>query len=182
MFDSILYYQQLAYDRYKLSEIIDVEPEKYFLATVHRQENTDNIDKLQQIFKAFSELDMPVIVPLHPRTQKLMDEVPFRSNVKIIDPVGYLQMIILLMNSCKVLTDSGGLQKEAFFLRKPCITLREETEWIETLNGGWNFIVGTDHLKITEKVNFHEFGLQGNYFGDGKSAEKIVDYLLSRNI
>ncbi len=177
MFDSIEYYKIIAEKKCFLHNIIKEEPGKYFLATVHRQENTDQIKNLQSIFLAFSELDMPVIVPLHPRTMKLMDEVTYRSNVKIINPVGYLEMITLL-NSChKVLTDSGGLQKEAFFLKKPCITLREETEWIETLEGGWNYIVGANKLKIIEKVNANHVQEQKDYFGDGKAAEKIIEYM-----
>jgi UDP-GlcNAc3NAcA epimerase len=178
MYDSILHYREVALKKCALNDIMaDLEPGKYFLATVHRQENTDVLNNLQSIFLAFSDLDMPVIVPLHPRTHKFMDNVPFRSNVKIMEPVGYLQMITLLDNCYKVLTDSGGLQKEAFFLKKPCITLREETEWIETLEDNWNFIVGTDVTKILEKVNVSHFGAQKDFFGDGKAAEKIVDRL-----
>jgi len=179
MYDSILHYKDIAAQKYALNSIFpDVEPGKYALATVHRQENTDDLNNLQEIFLAFSELDMPVVVPLHPRTSKFMDNVPYRSNVKVIEPVGYLEMITLLANCHKVLTDSGGLQKEAFFLKKPCITLREETEWIETLEDNWNFVVGTDRTRILEKFNVSQFGKQKDFFGDGKAAEKIVDYLL----
>jgi UDP-GlcNAc3NAcA epimerase len=178
MYDSILFYRKLAEKKCKLDKIVDAEPGGYYLATVHRQENTDNINNLQSIFLALSELDCPVIVPLHPRTHKLMDDVTFRSNVKIISPVGYLEMITLLNNCQKVLTDSGGLQKEAYFLQKPCITLREETEWIETLEGNWNFTVGTNRQKILDKMSISEFGPQQNAFGDGKAAHKIVAHLL----
>jgi UDP-GlcNAc3NAcA epimerase len=178
MYDSILHYRDIALQRHSVKKIADVEPGKYVLATVHRQENTDNLDHLQSIFLAFSELDMPVIIPLHPRTLKFMDHITYRSNIRIIGPVGYLEMITLLENCHKVLTDSGGLQKEAFFLHKPCITLREETEWIETLEDNWNFIVGTDRTKILEKFNITQFGKQKNFFGDGKAAEKIIDYLM----
>lgn len=177
MYDSILHYKEIARKKCKLENIAEVEPGKYFLATVHRQENTDVLSNLQSIFLAFSELDMPVIVPLHPRTLKFMDNVSYRSNVKIIEPVGYLEMITLLDHSYKVLTDSGGLQKEAFFLKKPCVTLREETEWIETLEDNWNFIVGTDKTKILEKIHVQQFGAQKEFFGCGKAAEKILDYL-----
>ena len=181
MFDSIEYYKVIAEKKCTLDKLINEEPGKYFLATVHRQENTDQIKNLQNIFLAFSELDMPVIVPLHPRTMKLMDEVTHRSNVKIINPVGYLEMITLLNNCYKVLTDSGGLQKEAFFLKKPCITLREETEWIETLEGGWNYIVGANKNKILEKINSNHVPEQKDYFGDGRAAEKIVEFM-SKNL
>lgn len=177
MFDSIEYYKVIAEKRCSLEKIINEKPGEYFLATVHRQENTDQIKNLQNIFLAFSDLDMPVVIPLHPRTLKLMDEVTHRSNVKIISPVGYLEMITLLNNCHKVLTDSGGLQKEAFFLKKPCITLREETEWIETLEGGWNHVVGADRLKILEKINAPHQPEQKNSFGDGRAADKIIDYM-----
>ncbi len=177
MFDSIEYYKNIAAQKCTLKNIIDYEPGTYFLATVHRQENTDNIKNLQNIFLAFSELDMPVVIPLHPRTMKIMDEVTHRSNVKIISPVGYLEMITLINNCHKVLTDSGGLQKEAFFLKKPCITLRDETEWIETLEGGWNYIVGANKMRILEKIHAKNLSPQNNYFGDGKAAEKIVEYM-----
>ena len=179
MYDSILHYKDIASKNISLSNIIDIEPGKYFLATIHRQENTDNLKNLQQIFLSFSGLDLPVVIPLHPRTLKYMDEVPHRSNIIIINPVGYLEMITLLSNCHKVLTDSGGLQKEAFFLKKPCITLREETEWIETLEDNWNFTVGTDRQKIVEKIGVHHFGEQKQFFGDGKAAERIVGYLKS---
>ena len=148
------------------------------MATIHRQENTDQIENLKHIFEAFSQLDLPVILPMHPRTRKYMNEISNKSNVIIIDPVGYLEMITLLNNCHKVLTDSGGLQKEAFFLKKPCITLREETEWIETLEGNWNYVTGTDPVKILEKIRNNHFEEQLQYFGDGKAAEKIVEYLL----
>jgi UDP-GlcNAc3NAcA epimerase len=180
MFDSILYYKGIAQKKHKLETIFDVNPGEYYLATVHRQENTDDIKNLQSIFLAFSELDMPVIIPLHPRTLKLMDEISYRSNVKIINPLGYLEMITLLANCCKVLTDSGGLQKEAYFMQKPCVTLREETEWIETLEGNWNFVVGTNKALIFEKINVNDFAPQHNSFGNGKAAELIVDYLLKK--
>ncbi len=178
MFDSILYYREIAKKKHKLTDIADVKPGEYYLATVHRQENTDDLRNLQSIFLAFSELDLPVLVPLHPRTLKVMDEISYRSNVKIINPLGYMEMITVLANCCKVLTDSGGLQKEAYFMQKPCITLREETEWIETLDGNWNFVVGTNRAKILEKINVNDFALQKEAFGNGKAAELIIEHLL----
>ncbi|MDP4210827.1 MAG: UDP-N-acetylglucosamine 2-epimerase (non-hydrolyzing) [Bacteroidota bacterium] len=178
MYDSILYYSKMAAEKCSLSKITDIEAGGYYLATVHRQENTDNLHNLQSIFRAFSELDKPVILPLHPRTRKLIEKIKYSSNIRIIDPVGYLEMITLLSNSHKVLTDSGGLQKEAFFMKKPCVTLREETEWIETLEDNWNFVVGTNYEKILGKIAITQFGDQKNMFGDGHAAEKIVESLL----
>ncbi|GBD92222.1 UDP-2,3-diacetamido-2,3-dideoxy-D-glucuronate 2-epimerase [bacterium BMS3Abin04] len=177
MFDSILFYQKLAEQKHKLSEVIDEK--EFYLATVHRQENTDDKTRLQNIFEAFSELDLPVVLPLHPRTRTKLKEITVSDNVKIIDPVSYLEMILLLKNSKKILTDSGGLQKEAYFLKKPCITLRDETEWIETTEGNWNFIVGTNKELILEKIKVNQFVEQKNYYGDGKAGEKILTAILN---
>ncbi len=176
MFDSILFYEKLAEEKYSLNEITDLN--EFYLGTVHRAENTDVPERLQNIFSAFSELDAPIIVPLHPRTKKMLQGIKYSDNVKIIEPVSYLKMVLLLKNAKKVLTDSGGLQKEAYFLKKPCITLRDETEWIETLEGNWNFIVGADKEKILERVAVNEFAEQTNAFGDGRAGEKIVAELL----
>ena len=172
MYDSILYYQKLSGKKFPLGKITNIE--NFYLATIHRQENTDDKTRLQNILSAFSELENEVIIPLHPRTKKLLDKITYSGNVKIIEPVSYLEMITLLKNCKKVLTDSGGLQKEAYFLKKPCITLRDETEWIETLEGNWNFVVGTKKEDILKKINIKNFGKQSNAFGNGKAGEKIV--------
>jgi len=172
MFDSILFYQKLAEQKYKLEDITNLTD--FYLATVHRPKNTDNKRRLQNIFNAFSELDNPIILPLHPRTKSKLDGIKYSENVKIINPVSYLEMILLLKNSRKILTDSGGLQKEAYFLKTPCITLRDETEWIETLEGNWNFVVGTDKELILKKVGINHFDGQSNYYGDGSAGEKII--------
>ena len=175
MFDSVLFYQKKIDDKFQLSQITDLDD--FYLGTIHRPANTDNSKNLQSIFSAFSELDLPIIVPLHPRTKKLLHNINFTNNVKLIEPISYLKMLLLLKNCQKVFTDSGGLQKEAFFLGKPCITLREETEWIETLENNWNFIVGANKVKILEKAKIIDFGEQKQFFGDGKAAEKIVNFL-----
>ncbi len=177
MFDSILHYSSIAGKGQDISKIIN---EDYYLATVHRAENTDDKQRLQAIFDAFSQADKKVILPLHPRTQKLLEGINFNENVKIIEPVGYLEMINLIKNSNKILTDSGGLQKEAFFMKKPCITLRDETEWVETLQGNWNFVVGTDTEKIVEKLKNNHFSEQKSHFGDGKAGEKIIELILQK--
>lgn len=175
MFDSILFYKNLAQEKIKLANITDLS--EFYLGTIHRPENTDNKEKLADIFSSFSDLDLPIVVPIHPRTQQLLTEIDYNDNVKIIDPVSYLEMITLLNNCKKVLTDSGGLQKEAYFLKKPCITLREQTEWIETLDGNWNFIVGSNKNKILEKMNILKFSKQNEAFGDGTAAHQIVTKL-----
>lgn len=172
MYDSVLYYKNKAIAKYKNQEL---PFSNYYLATIHRQENTDDKERLQSIFSAFSELDKPVLIPLHPRTKKLLSEIKYSNTVKIIDPVGYLELLHLLYNSYKVLTDSGGLQKEAFFMDKQCITLRDETEWVETLEDGWNYIVGAEKLDIIEKTKQNLPLKKGSHFGNGKAGEKILN-------
>jgi UDP-GlcNAc3NAcA epimerase len=175
MYDSILHFEKLANQKSQLSNITDLKD--YYLATIHRQENTEDLVRLQNIFNAFSDLDHPVLVPIHPRTQKHLSEIKYSDNVKIIDPVSYLEMILLLKNCRKVLTDSGGLQKEAYFLKKQCITLRDETEWTETLDSNWNFVVGANTNLILEKTKAEKIDRQKNYFGDGSSVKIIIDTL-----
>lgn len=177
MFDSILFYQKMAEEKYSIDSI--TSETDYHLATVHRAENTDDKERLQNIFSAFSEMDKPVVLPLHPRTKSKLDGIKFNNNVKIIDPVSYLEMILLLKNSSKVLTDSGGLQKEAYFMKKPCITMRDETEWIETLNGNWNFIVGANAQLILDKISVDQFDDQKDYYGNGNAGKKIIDALVN---
>jgi UDP-GlcNAc3NAcA epimerase len=177
MFDSILFYQKMAEKKYSLKSI--TSEEDFYLATVHRAENTDDKERLQNIFTAFSEMDKSVLLPLHPRTKSKLDGIKFNDNIKIIEPVSYLEMILLLKNSFKVLTDSGGLQKEAYFMKKPCITMRDETEWIETLNGNWNFIVGANSELILEKTKTNNFDKQKDYYGNGNAGKNIVDALLN---
>ena len=179
MFDSVLHYRELAAQKYNFEGIISIDD--YYLATVHRQENTDNIARLQNIFDAFSELDFPVVLPLHPRTKKTINSINYNDNIILIEPVSYLKMLLLLKNCKKVLTDSGGLQKEAYFLQKPCITLRDETEWIETLENNWNFVVGTDKQLILEKTLINDFGKQKKHYGDGKAGEKILSIIKNYN-
>jgi len=177
MYDSILYYQKKINenpDKYKLKSI----PELYYLATVHRAENTDNIDNLKNILIAFSLINENIIWPVHPRTRKILTNIgDLPTNIKLIDPLGYLEMLSLLSGSIKVLTDSGGLQKEAYFLNKPCITMREETEWVETLKGNRNIITGANSDLIVNAVNATiSLALQDeNLFGDGNASKIIID-------
>jgi UDP-GlcNAc3NAcA epimerase len=174
MFDSVIYYLKKANE-------IDFKPPfaDYYLATLHRQENTDNPGRLKEIFVAFSKLDKPIVLPLHPRTKKMLGSIQIDSNINIIEPVGYLEMLNLLNHSHRVLTDSGGLQKEAFILQKPCITLRDETEWIETLEDGWNHVVGTNTQLIMEKSILPKPVHQSSPFGDGRAGYKIVDLIFT---
>lgn len=119
-------------------------PETYCVATVHRAENTDDPERLRSIFDGLGRISGPVVVPLHPRTRSRISGITVPGNVEIRDPAGYLEMLTLVRHARMVLTDSGGLQKESLWLETPCITLRDETEWVETCEGGWNQVVGAD--------------------------------------
>jgi UDP-GlcNAc3NAcA epimerase len=156
-------------------------PEQFLLATIHRAENTDETGNLSRILSAFSACGKPIVWPMHPRTRKsLAGNFSLPSNVILCDPVGYLQMLWLTMHSEKVLTDSGGLQKEAYFLGKPCITIRTETEWVETLHDSWNTITGTDPGQIVKAVSAPlPSARRLDAFGDGHAAEKITRLLIS---
>jgi len=181
MFDSTLFYREKILENPDLFKIKGL-PQEYMLATVHRAENTDNIQNLKNLFRAFSESPQAIVLPIHPRTRKIISNtIIIPANVHIIDPVSYLQMLCLTLHAGKVLTDSGGLQKEAYFLGKQCITLRTETEWVETLHDNWNTITGTDPEKILTAIrSAPPVSSQVKSFGNGKAAEAIVEKLKSR--
>ncbi|GAA0747881.1 non-hydrolyzing UDP-N-acetylglucosamine 2-epimerase [Clostridium oceanicum] len=180
MFDAVLNFKKLAEQKSNIINLLNMEDKEYILTTIHRAENTNDINRLKNIIEALNESNKTVILPLHPRTKKYVDSygLKFNNNIKLIDPVGYLDMITLEMNSQKIVTDSGGVQKEAFFMKKPCITMRDETEWVETVENGWNVIVGTDKNKILDAIlNFKTSEDQQNIFGDGKASCKILDII-----
>lgn len=156
----------------------------YYLATIHRPSNTDDANTLGGILQALNDLDHLVLFPVHPRTRASMEKwglEPAYSNIRMIDPQPYTVMIRLMGNARAVLTDSGGVQKEAYMLRKPCITLRENTEWIETVNSGWNVLTGPDYDRIISAVKQIDKlpDWDGNIYGDGKSAERICAIIKS---
>jgi UDP-GlcNAc3NAcA epimerase len=181
MLDACMYYSDMA--KMPNVEIND----KFALCTIHRAENTNDKFRLNQIFSALGQLslEMNVVLPIHPRTTQLINrqqlDINF-PNLNIIEPVGYLEMIWLL-NHCEiVLTDSGGLQKEAYFSNKKCVTLREETEWIELVDSGNNILTGADKEKILAAVkNFNNSNLKSNLsmYGDGRASEMIITEILS---
>jgi UDP-GlcNAc3NAcA epimerase len=177
MYDAFIFYKKLA----KISpDLLNITDKKFFLATIHRQETTDNPEILGSLFSTLEKIaiDKMVILPLHPRTKKLLNELGFSpKNITIIDPVGYLDMISLIEKSDLVLTDSGGLQKEAYFSRKPCIILREETEWVELLENNYARLTGTNEDQIFEALEFFKYPIIFNQglFGNGNSAEKILE-------
>ena len=182
MKDAALYYKDLS-----KNPLPNSLPEKYVLSTIHRAENTDDINKLNDIFNALSQISetINIVIPLHPRTKKIIAKhnIKINDNIIFIDPVGYIQMVYLIDNCSLVMTDSGGLQKEAYFFQKPCITLREETEWVELLENGYSVIVGSNQHKILEafsKIEQNNFKLveKEELYGKGDSGNKILEKLL----
>lgn len=155
---------------------------KFILATVHRAENTNDLSKLKDIISALNEINsiIPVIIPLHPRTRNIIEQAKLKPEFTIVNPVGYLEMIYLLKHCSMVLTDSGGLQKEAFFFKKFCITMREQTEWVELVENKYNKIVGSNKDKIIE--TFHEvinrnIDFDKSLYGDGEASSRIIQLL-----
>lgn len=184
MYDAINLFKERAKKASTIIEKFDLAPNSYVLSTIHRAENTNSIERLTSILSALSSCGKKILLPLHPRTKKFIEEYHLHigDNIKIIDPVGYLDMISLQENSQKIVTDSGGVQKEAYFLKKPCITMRDETEWVETVENGWNVIVGSDSNKIMNALeNFNPTGTPASAFGNGDSSSIITqiikDYL-----
>jgi UDP-GlcNAc3NAcA epimerase len=178
MLDAAIYYKEHA----RKPQL--VLPEKFILATIHRAENTDNAVRLKSIFDGFEKIgkEVPIILPLHPRTRKSIEPLDLKASdsIEIIDPVSYFEMIYLLENCLLVMTDSGGLQKEAFFFKKPCITMRDETEWVELVEHGFNSLAGAETENIYDAYKaIIEIDLDFNIelYGDGKAGERIVDFL-----
>lgn len=158
-------------------------PEKFILSTIHRAENTDDPQRLKAIFEALSEISkqIPIVLPLHPRTKKIIGNYKLETtNLQIIEPVGYFEMVHLLQNCEMVMTDSGGLQKEAYFFAKLCITLRDETEWVELVENGFNKLVGADKNKIIKAFNemfLKKINFNKNLYGNGFASQKIINEL-----
>lgn len=158
MLDATRFYGDRAARTVRLESLTRHAPGTYALATVHRAENTDDPDRLAAILEGLGSLGIPVVLPLHPRTRSRLKGAVVAASVEIVDPVGYLAMLTLIRNARRVLTDSGGLQKEALWLGTPCVTLRDETEWVETLEGGWNRLAGADAGRIRELASLEPEG------------------------
>lgn len=185
MYDAVSYFKKIAKEKSNIIEELKIKENDYILTTIHRAENTNDINRLKNMIEALNESEARIILPMHPRTKKYIESYELRigENISVIDPIGYLDMINLEMHAQKIVTDSGGVQKEAFFMKKPCITMRDQTEWVETVNNGWNIIVGTNKDKIVDGIkNFKPQKEQDNVFGDGKAAEKILEVLTQYNL
>ncbi|MBU2538840.1 MAG: UDP-N-acetylglucosamine 2-epimerase (non-hydrolyzing) [Proteobacteria bacterium] len=165
-----------------------ISARRYCLATIHRAENTDNPERLKNIFDALLEFsqEVPVILPLHPRTRKIIESTSLLSAIReskslfLINPVGYLDMVQLEKYAALIATDSGGVQKEAFFYRVPCVTLRDETEWVELVEAGWNRLaspVTRKSVLLALRAGIGSMGQEVKPYGEGDAANRIVEYL-----
>jgi UDP-N-acetylglucosamine 2-epimerase len=183
MYDSFLLCLGIAEKKSDIVKKLELTPKGYCLATVHRAENTDDKGRLRDILEALSEISVesPVVFPVHPRTQKAIKElaraVKVPAALRLVAPVSYFDMLILEKNAKVMLTDSGGMQKEAYFSRVPCVTLRDETEWVGTVESGWNILAGADKKRITKAFHGTQPGKEIEQYGRGDAASKIVGIL-----
>lgn len=184
MYDAALFYGAKAEATSEVLTKLGLTPKGYVLATTHRAENTDDRQRLAAIFESFAALKHLVVLPLHPRTRASVVSYGFAipANVQIINPVGYLDMVMLEKHAALIATDSGGVQKEAFFFQVPCVTLRDETEWVELLEAGWNRLappVHSDDIVSTIMAAWGTAGQDVELYGQGDAAQKIADRLVA---
>lgn len=183
MFDIALYYRDKAKLHSNILLNYNLQPNEFYLVTCHRPENTNYKVRLKEIFLAMAELAVSskVIFPLHPRTKKYLAKyqmLDLLNDVIVTEPLSFMDTIILEQSAKAILTDSGGIQKEAFFYGVPCVTMRDETEWVETVELGWNVITGANKNKILNAVESISTGESGaNPYGDGQAARKILEVL-----
>jgi UDP-GlcNAc3NAcA epimerase len=184
MQDAAEFYAMTSESKSTLVRDLKLETGKFALVTLHRAENTDDPQRLNSIVAGLSEINKscPVVIPLHPRTKNKLETFGIDLPLTVIDPVGYFDMIELLKNCQFVATDSGGLQKEAFFFKKPCITMRDETEWVELVNGGYNSIVGSDATKLVnafKALQSMDCDFSVDLYGGGNACQNIVNLIFS---
>jgi UDP-GlcNAc3NAcA epimerase len=184
MYDASIFYAKSAQNRSKIMTDLELEKDSFVLATLHRQENTDSSVRLNEIVAAINQLskETKIVIPLHPRTKKRLEESNLKLNCTVTSPLGYFDMLQLLQNCSHVLTDSGGLQKEAYFFRKLCLTMRDETEWVELVEAGVNKLVGWKRTNIVNQwIACHDSKntFDSEFYGDGRASEKIVEILRS---
>ncbi len=182
MYEAALYYRDKSAHESRILDTLGLVDGQYILATVHRQENTDDLIRLRSIIRALNKLneETPVVVPLHPRTRKLLDHYSLVPQFTVIEPVGYMDMVSLTSHARLVLTDSGGLQKEAYFFEKYCVTLRDQTEWTELVDGGYNILAGADEDKIVEAARTlmdRTGSFAAGMYGDGNTSAQIIQAL-----
>jgi UDP-GlcNAc3NAcA epimerase len=185
LYDAVIQFTEIARQRSIIMKDLGLQPKGYLLATVHRPYKTDDPQTLRGLLAVLIECGETVVFPVHPRTRQKISDFNLLSSTsenrefKMIDPVGYLDMLVLEQSARLILTDSGAMQKEAYWLGVPCLTLREETEWVETVESGWNLLVGTKQERILTGLqhSFPPADQQPRLFGDGQSAPVIVHIL-----
>lgn len=185
MYDVALAFSKKAEQKSTILEALSLSSKEYVLATIHRQENTDDKQRLSSIIHGLSQSPVPVVLPLHPRTKKQLSlsGINIGPPIQIVDPVGYLDMVMLEKNARLIATDSGGVQKEAYFHQVPCATLRGETEWVELVEYGFNQLVGCSAEAIAESLSApvaQPWGAQ--LYGDGCAAKRIIDVILKQEV
>jgi UDP-GlcNAc3NAcA epimerase len=187
MYDVALQFAEMAENRSRAITRLELRDQPFVLATCHRAENTDNPERLAGILRALNAIaqERTVVLPIHPRTRKTIDQLGLNTLLArsvVIDPLSYLDMVMLEKNATAIITDSGGVQKEAFFYKVPCITTRDETEWLETIEAGWNVLTGADEQSIVDA--FRRIELRNpkecQPYGDGHAAEYILTQILSQ--
>lgn len=183
MVDSLLYNREIAENKSTVLNDLGIKSKGYLVATIHRASNTDSERNLKNIVDAFSELNETIVFPLHPRTEKFLKKYglydKLKSSVILTQPLGFLEFIKLMNHAKMILTDSGGVQKEAYILKVPCITLRENTEWVETVEDGWNVLVGADKEYIVNLIGEFTPPVKAyqKRFGNGDACKRICDIL-----
>lgn len=180
MYDAALYYGSLSSKKSEIIQRLNLNERSFVVCTIHRQENTDNLDHLKSIIKALNYINRfhKIVLPLHPRTRKIMEKHQIITEFPVIEPLGYFDILELLKNCAMVITDSGGMQKEAFFFGKFCITIRDETEWTELSDHQYNFLTGADESKIIkeyQQIQSRTFIQKHHFYGQGDASQKIVD-------
>lgn len=174
MYDSVLAFSQIASKKVTLSDVTPLLSDEFCLATIHRPSNTDHSENLHSILAAFEKIDTSILWPVHPRNKAKLENLDIPKNLHLIDPVSYFEMLVLLKHCTKVFTDSGGLQKEAYWMKKQCLTLRYDTEWIETLDGNWNVLVGSDTQSILDAYKSSPNSDWRPLYGNGTASDKIA--------
>jgi UDP-GlcNAc3NAcA epimerase len=176
MLDALLYARPIARNRSRILEQLQIKPKEYSLVTIHRAANTDDPERLKQIITALNQVSETVILPIHPRTQKVLSTIDVNTDhIRVIEPLGYFDMLVMEENARLVATDSGGVQREAYYMSVPCLTLRDETEWVATIETGWNKLVGADQKLILDNwFNFLPPREHPPIYGDGNAAKHIA--------
>ncbi|QKY71106.1 non-hydrolyzing UDP-N-acetylglucosamine 2-epimerase [Lentibacillus sp. CBA3610] len=185
MYDAVRHFKSFAGQQSTILQELSLSENNYYLATIHRAENTDDPNRLKAILEGLMQLKKRTVLPSHPRTKRKIDEFKLNdiidtSHIKMVEPLSYFDTLTIASNANVILTDSGGLQKEAYMLQVPCITLRDETEWMETVKTGWNRLAGANKEQIADKVmTCHTPEESPPIFGDGNAAQQIAGILIN---